>query len=553
MFDTILTSLGVTADRRFAYYIRGSRSVWFLAPTEHTKRNLLSIAQEEDWHQLLAQTAKGRRLLKNKTVRGKQVGTKEIYWDGLAGAMMESCRQAGRFDPNKVRGRGLWPRSDGTLVFNTGERLFLFDGAAFREVELPELAVTHGDPHRYVSGSPALAAPSNEEASADECRSVFNILDRFTWMNGPHEPKLIAGWIALATVLNLLPFRPHVAITAEKVSGKSHVLMVAKSSLGDAGYFEFEIRGSSEPGVRQTLGTDALPAICDEFETAELAAQAIIQLFRIASGSSSGAIVKGSADGIPVNYEIRTMALAGGVVFRPKETADQSRWVVVELRKESHEVEEQKSLTAQISGIDSRFGPRLQRRMINRQPQFKANGDKFKGVILKKGGDDREAHLYGCLYAAWWTVCHDEMVTSAEADDLLAWYKPQSDGNEDHAACLDRLLGYRLWNSFTVGEILREITRGKATKSEIDDLEAFGVRYDPGKEEVVIANRAEGIAQCFANSPWADGQHAVVFKRMGGHNGGNKTERFGTTPSKATWLPLDKVLPDVFSGSDEQL
>jgi hypothetical protein len=459
--------------------------------------------------------------------------------------MMELCRKAGRFDPNRVRGRGLWPRSDGTLVFNTGDMLFLLDGAVFRQVELPELFVTDADPHRYVSGSPTLAAPSNEEADADECRRAFNILDRFTWMNGQHEPKLIAGWIACASTLNLLSFRPHVAITAEKTAGKSHVLMVAKSLLGQSGYFEFEIRGSTEPGVPQTLRTDALPAVCDEFETTDLAAQSIIQLFRIASGSTAGPIVKGSADGVAITYQVRTMALAGGIAFQPKEPADKSRWAVVHLRKVSHTREEQASLGIQIAGIDPRFGPRLQRRMINRQREFITNLDEFKAVILSKGGDDREADITGHLFAGWWTACHEEIVTPAQAADLLAWYKPQSDGNQDHDACLDRLLGFRLWSGFTLGEILRKIIRGVATKLEIDDLEAFGVRYDPGTEEVIVANRANGIAQCFAGSPWADGQYKVVFRRMGGHTGNNKTKRFGAIVSKATWLLRTVVLPDI--------
>jgi hypothetical protein len=162
------------------------------------------------------------------------------------------------------------------------------------------------------------------------------------------------------------------------------------------------------------------------------------------------------------------------------------------------------------------------------------------------------------LLGGYWTATHDAIVTEDEAAELLDGYDPHRYDDEDHAKCIAHLLTYRwpLYGDTNIGDTLKELIDGTLKNGKqhaTNSLQRFGIRYDEATEQVIVANCTPEILTCFEGTPWANGQHARVFKRMGGHNGGNKTERFGTTPSKATWLPLDKVLPDIFGGSDEQL
>jgi hypothetical protein len=556
MFDELIVPLGVTADNRLVYYDRVLKDIRFLSANDHTKRNLLFIAPEYEWKKAIRRLDKETQ---KRLLRRGRIGQVDLHWDNLAAELMKLSRSKGRYDPTKIRGRGLWPRSDGKRVYNTGQQLFLISDQEVKEIELFDNELNGTDRHHYVARPDVLAPPSIDEATADECRRVFAVFDRFAWSNGPHEACLLKGWIACAPVANLLPFRPHIGITAESKAGKSAVLRAVKATLGPGNFIDFSMDQSTEPGVRQMLGPDALPSIFDEFETYRAGTRDVIRLLRITSYPDGGKIVKGSASGVPMSFEPRTTALGVGIVIRFEHSADESRWALIEVGKLTHAPAEKKTLKAMIEQIDPAFGSRLMRRMVVREDMFMQNHERFHKAIFDRGGDDRAADLFGTIYAGLWTACFDEPVTEAEAAEALAWFDSRQDDNQDHQDCLNHLLAYRLkpYGDITVGQALAKVTDTKTSRSckkdILDALEAFGVRYDEGRREVIVANRTPEILSWFKGTVWANGQHARVLKRMGGHDGGNKTVRFGTTPSKATWLPLDKVLPDIFDGSDEQL
>jgi putative DNA primase/helicase len=551
MFDAIFSPMGVTTDHQFVYYIRATKSVRSLSAHQHnTRMNLLAMAREDQWWATI------NKLPAN--VRSRVVGVRKvgkggteafIDWCSLAAEMMDLCREIGRFDPSKVRGRGLWRRSTGELVYNTGAQLFVMDRDEMHTLDLAELKVTDTDPHRYVAHPSQLAPPSKDEATPDESRRILDLLNRMPWENGLCG-QIAMGWIACATVLNLLDFRPHVAVTAELGAGKSKgLLRIVQLALGKSNCIFVEANKSTEPGIRQTLGSDALPIICDEFETTRPGTRSIIEFFRSASNPEAGDIVKGTPEGRPLLFQSTTIALVAGIVITFEEPADAARFATLELNKVRHTNEQREAFKADISRIDPAFGPRLQRRMINRWEQFLVNKSRFCGIVLDKGGDDRAADLYGNLLAGYWTATHDAIVTEDEAAELLDGYDPHRYDDQDHASCLAHLLAYRLWpEGETIGDLLTEVITDKPGNSKHDSaksLNRFGIRYSENSKEVIIANRTPEIRSCFSGTPWANGQHARVFKRMDGHDGGNKTVRFGTTLSKATYLPHDMVLPGI--------
>jgi putative DNA primase/helicase len=558
MFDEIVSPVGVTADHQYVYYIRATKTVLFLSAQQHMKMNFLAMAREDVWRRVIGNLDDEvkRRILIKKKVGKSSIGL--IDWQALGAELMDLSRSTGRYDPSKVRGRGLWVRSTGQLVYNTGSQLFLVTNGQVETIELPDLPVTREDPHRYIAHPSSLSPFSSEEASTAEIRALFEILELMEWAKGHHEPMLLLGWLACATVLNLVDFRPHLAIIAERGAGKSAVLRVAKLALGENNCFYFEADESTEPGIRQTIGADALPTICDEFETTRQATRDILGFFRIASNPFAGDIAKGSPAGTPQKYTAHTAALVVGTAITFDNPADATRFAMIDLTKRNHTKKERRQLKASISRIHPTLGSRIQRRMINRQGHFAENRETFRDVVLDKGGDDRSADLYGTLLAAYWTVAHDETVTRSQAEQLLGWYDAHRDDDQDHAKCLAHLLTYRwpLYGDTTIGDTLIELIDGtlkNGKRHATDSLQRFGIRYDEATQHVIVANSTPQILACFKGTPWANGHHSRVLKRMGGHNGGNKTERFGTTPSKATWLPLDKVLPDISDGSDEQL
>jgi putative DNA primase/helicase len=209
MFDAIFSPMGVTTDHQFVYYVRATKSVRSLSAHQHnTRMNLLAMAREDQWWATINKLPANRR---SRVVGVRKVGkgrTEQfIDWCSLAAEMMDVCRKIGRFDPSKVRGRGLWRRSTGELVYNTGAQLFIINPDEMHTLDLADLKVTDTDPHRYVAHPSQLATPSKDEATPDESRRILDLLNRMPWENGECGP-IMMGWIACATVLNL-PISAH--------------------------------------------------------------------------------------------------------------------------------------------------------------------------------------------------------------------------------------------------------------------------------------------------------------------------------------------------------
>ena len=562
MLHKIVEPLGFTPAMNFAYFVRSTRTIRVLSPAQHRQAELLALETEEEWQATVESMPRDERdhLLVPILQSGRPTGEYRLDWISLGGVLMDLCRKRGEYDPavGRGRGRGIWHDPQGDIVFNTGYEKLVFSDSKVERYELHKTAVTaSNDPFRYLSASPHSIPPAKAPTDADDGRKLLSAFERFDWQRPDVDPKLLIGFIACATIFNILDFRPHLAVTAERGAGKSTLVRCVARLLGlGTNCLHIEADATTEPGLRQTLGFDALPVIADEFETNGPHARDLLMLFRLASNPSSGNILKGSADGkTPQGYTPRTCALVAGITINFENAANATRFAVIEIIKRPHREDQRAALKSAFETYDAETGARLTRRMIDLFDLFEINLSTFRSAILERGGDDRRGDLYGHLMAGYWTVCHDQPVSSEEAAAAVEWLDAAQQDDQDERDCLNHLLGHRIVaQNATVAELIQLVAgTGPALARDGDQpsvgeseaarvLEQVGIKVR--EDALIVSNRGPGITGIFANTSWRRGAHPKRLKRLGGHNDGNKTHKFHGVASKVTALPMSLVFPD---------
>jgi len=540
MLDFPIIPLGYIPGGKYVYFDPKLQILLYLTAAQHKETELRAIAKEHEWKRaILARGAVGKHLL---IQRGTETS---IDWPALAEELTAECRSKGVFDVGLARGRGLWQHSSGALVFNTGANLQVtWPDGRIDTKPLIGIEATDADPSRYVRSSPPANPPAAVEATAEECKAALAALSLFSFSRGEYDAKLFLGWLSCSTILNLLSFRPQVALSAARGAGKSTVIRMLVQMLGSSNCLHVEADISSEAGIRQTLGNDALPLLADEFETTSPGAKAILDFCRIASNPSAGGVLKGSPEGKAMRFDIRTSAVVAGIAITMPNPADSSRFARIELEKRSHSGEERRTLAEAFAQFDSSFGARLCRRMIKRRSQFLQTLAVLQEALREIGMDTRQTDLYGHLLAGYWTACHDASISDEEAIELVHLLREQEE--EPERGCLDHLLGHQIYQdeigSITVVELLEQVRTKRGDHINTKDLALIGIKYDAQHDAVLIANSNPGLGRIFASTPWRDGQHAKTLKRMGGDGNGNRSERFGPyPPCKVTRLAASQI------------
>ncbi len=326
--------------------------------------------------------------------------------DSVAEALLGACKMMGNYDgtQDKVRGRGAHPGRDGDLVFNLGYALWVRGQI--------ERVGARDDGYIYPRGN-TLAAPAakRQDGGPDgPAAAIEDILRAWNW-NDPVYPRLLLGWLAMATVSGAVPWRAHVWINAPHGSGKSTLLRFLAAILDDLAYKAADATAAS---IRSRLGYDTLAFILDETE-AKAEDNRIDRLVELARLSSSGDLaLRGTADHGSVAFTLRTAMLMASIAHPPLRSQDQSRFAILKMRRAEgggaprFKAEELQAL-----------GRRLFRRMVDRYQELPGVFDAWCQSLADAGvkhGHDPEQ--YGMLLA-----CADLVLSETQQTDeeRAAW------------------------------------------------------------------------------------------------------------------------------------
>ncbi|WP_334130185.1 DUF6371 domain-containing protein [Sneathiella sp.] len=534
-------------NRGIYYYLpRATAQVVELSPGAHSKLNLLQLANIFYWES-----------------RFPKKGGAD--WEMAANALIGMSHKKGVFRPEeKRRGRGAWI-DNGRPVFHFGNVLAA-GGEIMDPLEFDSGYTYEGDsPLKFTPGAAATTSEANELVMI--CRKV-------RWENKLSGIAL-AGWCVIAPVCGALNWRPHIWITGPAGSGKTTILRDIIGRVVGPGALQVESK-TTEAGLRQALGYDALPVIFDEADAEDEQAQArmqgVLDLARVASSESGGVVYKGSTTGRTLAYRVRSCFCFSSINTTVKHYADETRTTMLVLSRQKGSTDQEREdirvhYHELMDAINKHLTPEFANRMLIRSvkylPILTQNADTFAQAAAVVLGKRRIGDQIGAMLAGAY-LCHSTKEISFE--DAIAWIKRHNFGDhteasdiEDEERLLQYILEYRLrvhggnGTAFerSVGELIATVLDSSADDRIASDIAhgelcRNGIRVDrPDLADgtsgrIYISNTSNAVKRILRGTTWASNWRRPLLALDGARSAGNV--RFTPALStRATSLPITIV------------
>jgi putative DNA primase/helicase len=470
-----------------------------------------------------------------------------VDWDSASSDLMEACRRAGVFQPDRVRGVGVWrePKQP-TAVVNVGNSVWV-DG---RMHPLNSFQSRH----TYEIGN-KITPPSDHPLTVEECKPLIDALEILRWRR-PDFAKFMAGWLATAPLAGALQWRSHIWLVGPSGSGKSWFLQHFVNRLLGNNRFFFQ-GNTTEAGIRQTIGADAKPVIFDEFETDdENTAERIrtmLELIRQASSESDGLIVKGGSGGKAIQYRVRFSAIVGSVRLNLDREQDKNRFSILDLERPGADKSEHlKRLKTSMLPLDEVYGNRLFSRMVRMLPAIQENIETFH-TALSNRYNARFGQQYGTLMAGYAALINDHPI-SFEAAELLVkrldlTTEAQVVDEKDEVGCINHLMNTKVpvdlgalgRSERSIGELIRLAQTGGDQVVYQNVLGRIGMKIY--EHSLCLANDHTELNKLFRWTKWTSGWRKSLERIPGAHTP-DKSIRFCGTKMRHLAIPLVTLFDD---------
>lgn len=461
-----------------------------------------------------------------------------VNWTFAKSELMRQARAKGIFEDRNVRGSGVW-MDEGRIVVNMGDHLMV-DG---KRMDVNEIRSRNF----YTIGR-RLPELHHNPLTLEECNLLVEICDTFKWRKTEYA-KLIAGLMVVSKICGALPIRPHAWFTGASQAGKSTLLerLVYPTVADFSHYF---LGGSSEPGVRQKIGADAVPVIFDEFETNDpRSAQnisACVELMRSAWSESHGGIAKGTTGGTAQFYQPRFAAMVSSIRVNLTTDADRSRFVVMELAPHGNDKEHWKKLSGLLAKYNEEYVQRLFARVVRMIPIILENYKLLRTALLGNLGA-RHAQQYAMLLAGFGVLCSDAVLTEPEIELLCGEMQGNEDiedaSTPDHQECLEYLMSTRI--QLDIGGDRQILTLEQIIQQKLylrdqyrDALGQYGILLAPRSIFLASSNHKE-LSSLFRNTKWLN-SYIQVLSRIEGAQRSARCSIFGVQRRGLT-IPLNEL------------
>ena len=480
-------------DRVFFYYSFSMGSVVALTSAAHNYTSFLELARDKDWRYAFASGG----------------DFKKHHITEAADEMMECARQKGIYDDaGRVRGVGAWLDA-GRLLIHTGPIVYV-DGKPTEPHNVKSMRYV------YVKG-PKIFDIGDRPLNRDERDAFIRISEMLNWEN-PVNAIILRGFIVSATVGSALSWRPNIWIWGDHGSGKSYVaLNIVSAALGDMA-LDVSL-GTTESGLRQTLGYSGRPIVYDESEgktnSQKQTIMNVVALARLASDGKS--VIKFGQN----SFKAQFSACFASTIPVISEKADESRIMRIKLNvnKAVNAKRHFQILKDEVSRlIDKNFSRRLMSLVANNFHTFRHNIEIFNTAAQKCSNNPRAADQIGAIMAGAYLLESDGVVNEDYAEQWVSQFDWTGYTTIGEQTDCEAIVSYLLQSvvrvqhpvkggmDLSIGELLMAAA-GKGDISHQDaqrNLLHYGIKYH--NKEIIIANRNQHLARLFKDKPeWATG------------------------------------------------
>ncbi len=469
--------------------------------------------------------------------------------DAATNWLSATSQAAGIFSSKRARGRGAW-FDDGRTVLHAGSHLVV-DG---QQLPLGKLTTNY----IYEVGEP-LGFPERKPLPASEASKLLEVTKLVNWEREVNA-YLLAGWCVIAPICGALKWRPHIWITGAASSGKSWVFKeIIRRLLGDTA---FAVQGeTTESGLRQWLGHDALPVVFDEAEAEDKRSQERIQtvlnLMRAASSDDGGKMAKGSAAGNAVTYSIRSCFAFASIGVSLSQQSDRSRVTILGVKKLKDDdpvrIERWDKLQKLHNDlITDDYVERMQARTLTMVPIIIKNAATFANAAKNVIGAQRAGDQLGAILAGAYSLFSSKLITYEEA---VMWVKDK-DWNEEKGLESTRdeyvLFSYLMEQitrveangtgyERTIGELILAASLDKqdeyiGNETAQNRLRRLGFKID-STGFMYISNRSASISKMLNGTPW-EKNHSRTLMRIEGSVSIESTTFAAGIKGRAVALPI---------------
>ncbi len=485
-------------------------------------------------------------------------GKTGVNMTGSVNWIVQRENAIGYFDSDNLRGRGAWI-DKGRIVFHAGDKLFI-DG------QKRPLGKPSNSKFIYEAGVPLEVDNLLNPLSAKEAERLFEITDLINW-GKPFYGSLFAGWHFIASVCGALTWRPHLVVTGESGAGKSFVSNLGKQLLGKT--VQSLAGTTTEAGVRQTLGCDALPVVFEEIDTKTQKGKDrvsnIIELMRNCSQDGQD-IKKGTTGGTAITYKMRSMFGLIGIGVYQEDEQDTNRATVLSIHRFPKTAGNDKFLNLQKKIKEVFTDEWLERflaRSISMIPTIIENIKVFNLAGMSEFEKQRDNDQMSAILGGYYAITSDEVVTFEEALQIIQinglGRTVVTDKENSQDALLDYLLSHKLKHEKdnktverTVSELIFDAMQHFGNKcAEHDTLMRNGFRILDGG--LIISNTNQYIKDALKNTEWSKNHHVFLKRIKGAAACGSTYFKGQLKNTAAVKIPLSAVGEfESIAAADEQ-
>ena len=514
----------------FIFFGKQSKTIFRLNAAAMTKSSLMGMAPPHWWETILGGSFKNT--------------------DAATNLLIQTSYKVGIYSPKNVRGRGAW-YDDGRVVIHAGDKLIV-DG---KVCELGDLDTNYiyeiGESFNFNTENPLRAT---------EASKILAITKLLNWERNVNA-HLLAGWCVIAPICGALNWRPHIWLTGGASVGKSWVFRHVLRAL--CGETILDVQGATtEAGIRQSLGFDAMPVAFDEIDGNDARAQARIQenleLARSASADDTGKIVKGSASHNAKSFHIRSCFAFSSISIGVDKGSDRRRITTLSLvvhpdkeLKDKRWVELQ-AIHNEVMGDD--FVKGLHARTIKLLPTILENAKTFNNALVKVLGTQAMGDQISPMLAGAYSLRSDDLISYEAAIKFIEAqdWNEETEGEKakDEFDLLTFLMQWPLrcdgWGERTVSELVTIV--GVNKRSALPDgtlsaevgqgvLKRNGIRVKDGF--ILISNKNSQISERLKNTRWSKNYNSILRRLSDAEN---DFQRFTGSGEHCIKVPLKFVL-----------